>query len=462
MPPLSPSPSSLSPLAASDLDHLLHPYTNPARHRETGPLVITHGEGVRVFDETGKDYIEGMAGLWCTALGWGEERLAQVAAEQMRRLPFYHLFGSKAHEPAVRLAAELAAMAPLPDARVFFANSGSEANDTAIKLIRYLNNALGRPDKKKIVARDRAYHGVTVATASLTGLAVNQRSFDLPMPGVLRAGCPHYWRHARPGESEEDFSARLAQELDDLIVAEGPDTVAAFFAEPVMGAGGVIVPPAGYFPRIQAVLRKHDVLLVADEVITGFGRTGQPFGSQTFGLEPDMMTLAKGLSSGYLPISALLVRGALAEPLEAEATRIGTLGHGFTYGGHPVSAAVALETLAIYRERDIFGHVRRVAPLFQAGLAALAAHPLVGEARGVGLIGAVELVANRATRAAFDPALGVGARVVAQAQEHGLILRAMGDAVAFSPPLIIAEPEIAQMFDRARTALDAVAADLAG
>ncbi|MDA8231563.1 MAG: aspartate aminotransferase family protein [Magnetospirillum sp.] len=448
-------------VADSDVAHLLHPYTNLVRHRETGPLVIERGAGVRVFDKDGRDYIEGLAGLWCTALGWGEERLVAVAAEQMRKLPFYHLFGSKAHEPAVRLGEQLAAVAPVEDARVFFANSGSEANDTAIKLIWYVNNALGRPAKKKIIARDRAYHGVTVATASLTGLPANQRSFDLPIGGVLRAGCPHYWRYGRPGETEEEFATRLAEDLERQVLAEGPDTVAAFFAEPVMGAGGVIVPPVTYFDKIQAVLRKYDILLVADEVITGFGRTGAMFGCETFGIRPDMMTVAKGLSSGYLPISALLIKGSLFEVVASEAGRIGVFGHGFTYGGHPVSAAVALETLAIYRERDILGHVRRVAPVFQAGLRALQQHPLVGEARGIGLIGALELVTDKDARTPFDPALGVGARLMAKAQERGVILRAMGDSIAFAPPLIISESEIAEMLARFRLALDDGLAELA-
>ncbi|MBI5165786.1 MAG: aminotransferase class III-fold pyridoxal phosphate-dependent enzyme [Magnetospirillum sp.] len=449
-----------SALAESDVAHLLHPYTNLSRHQESGPLVIVRGEGVRVFDEQGRDYIEGLAGLWCTTLGWGEARLAEVAAAQMRQLPFYHLFGSKAHPPAVDLAEALAALAPVADARVFLASSGSEANDTAVKLIWYLNNALGRPAKKKIIARERAYHGVTVMTASLTGLPNNQRSFDLPVPGILRAACPHHYRNARPGEGEEDFATRLAEELDALIVAEGADTVAAFFAEPVMGAGGVVVPPATYFAKIQAVLKKHDVLLVLDEVITGFGRTGAMFGAETFGIRPDMMTLAKGLSSGYLPVSALLVRGDLFAPIAAEAGRIGTFGHGYTYGGHPVPAAVAVETLKIYRERDILGHVRAVAPAFQRTLRSFADHPLVGEARGVGLIGALELVADKASRRAFDPALGVGARVVAAAQAKGVILRAMGDSVAFAPPLVINEDEILVMFSRFRAALDETHAEM--
>lgn len=440
--------------STADIAHLFHPYTNLARHPETGPMVIVRGEGVRVFDEAGKDYIEGMAGLWCTTLGWGEERLVTAATEQMRKLPFYHLFSSKTHEPATRLAEQLASLAPVPDAKVLFACSGSESNDTAIKLIWYRNNALGKPDKKKIIARERAYHGVTIATASLTGLPVNQRGFDLPIDRILHTGSPHYWRCGHPGETEEQFASRRAAELEQLILTEGPDTVAAFFAEPVMGAGGVIVPPATYFDKIQAVLKKYDVLLVADEVITGFGRTGCRFGSETFGLKPDLMTVAKGLSSGYLPISALIVAGHVYEPIKAQAGEIGAFGHGFTYGGHPVAAAVALETLKIYAERDVLGHVAKMAPLLQQGLRDLQAHPLVGEARGIGLIGAVELVADKAGRTAFDPKLAVGAQVVAKAQGHGVILRAMGDAVAFAPPLIIGAADIADMLGRFRAALD--------
>jgi 4-aminobutyrate--pyruvate transaminase len=443
-----------------DVAAVFHPYTNLVRHAETGPLVIVRGQGVRVYDDKGRDYIEGLAGLWCTALGWGEERLVEAAARQMRQLPFYHLFGSKTHDPAVELAERLLAMAPVPMSKVFLANSGSEANDTAIKLIWYMNNALGRPHKKKIIARDKAYHGVTVATASLTGLPANQRSFDVPIPGILRTGCPHHYRFGHPGESEEQFASRLAEELDALIVAEGPDTVAAFFAEPVMGAGGVIVPPATYFDKIQAVLRKHDVLLAVDEVICGFGRTGNPFGCDTYGIKPDMMTVAKGLSSGYLPISALLVSEKVYAPCAAESGRIGTFGHGFTYGGHPVSAAVAVETLNIYRERDMLSHVRAVAPALQDGLRALQQHPLVGEARGIGLIGALELVADKDARTPFDPKLAVGARVVAKAQDNGVILRAMGDAVAFAPPLIIDAIEISEMLGRFQSALDAVWAEM--
>ena len=440
--------------AERDVDSVLHPYTNLIRHKEVGPLVISRGQGVKVFDEQGRDYFEGLAGLWCTSLGWGEERLVQAASAQMRKLPFYHLFSHKAHDPAVELCHRLLEMAPVPMSKVFLAGSGSEANDTAIKLIHYRANALGTPAKKKIIAREKAYHGVTIATAALTGLVNNQRSFDLPLEGVIRAACPHHYRFGKPGESEEAFATRLAEELEAQILAEGPETVAAFFAEPVMGAGGVIVPPQGYFPKIQAVLDKYDILLVVDEVICGFGRTGRMFGTETFGIHPDMMTLAKGLSSGYAPISALMVNERVYAPIAEESGRIGVFGHGYTYGGHPVSAAVAVETLNIYAERDILTHLAKVGPVLQQGLAAFADHPLVGEKRGIGLIGALELVTDKATKTPFDPKRGVGAQVVAKAQEHGVILRAMGDTIAFSPPLIITEDEIAELLRRFGKALD--------
>ena len=442
-----------------DLAHLFHPYTHLARHQTEGPLVVTRGEGVRVFDEDGRGYIEGMAGLWCAALGFSEPRLAAAAARQLETLGFYHLFGSKSHPAAIDLAERLAALAPRPAGkepltRVLFANSGSEANDTALKLIRYYNNAIGRPQKKKIISRRRAYHGVTLATASLTGLPGNHRDFDLPLPGILHADCPHHYREARPGESEQAFSARLADSLDALIRAEGPETVAAFFAEPVMGAGGVVVPPAGYFDAIQAVLRRHDVLLVADEVICGFGRTGNLWGSDTYGLAPDILTCAKALSAGSAPISATLVSETIWRACLAQSDKIGVFGHGFTYSAHPLSAAVALEALKIYEERDIVGQVRRVAPRFQDGLRRFEGHPLVGEVRGVGLVAGLELVADKPSREPFPPSRAVGARAAALAQKHGLILRAMGDTLALSPPLIITEAEIDEMLERLGRALD--------
>jgi 4-aminobutyrate--pyruvate transaminase len=452
------NPNSLS---ARDVRAVLHPYTNLRTHETAGPLVITRGEGVRVFDDAGRDYIEGMAGLWCCALGFSETRLADAAARQMRELPFYHLFGGKSHPPAIELAERLLAMAPAPFARVFFANSGSEAVDTAVKLCWYANKALGRPRKKKIIARKRAYHGVTIAAASLTNLPANQTGFDLPLAPMLQTGCPHFYREGRAGENEDAFARRLAAELEDLIVREGADTIAAMIAEPVMGAGGVIVPPENYFRYVQPVLKKHEIWLIADEVICGFGRTGNMFGCQTFSIEPDMLVLAKALSSGYAPISALLVSGPIYEALADKSAEIGTFGHGFTYSAHPLPAAVALETLRIYEERDIVAQVRSVAPHFQKRLHAFADHPLVGEARGIGLIGAIELVADKTTKAPFPAAATAGAKLARASQEAGLIHRAMGDSLAFSPPLIISEVEIDLLFDRFGAALEAVRPDFA-
>lgn len=442
-------------LVEHDLAALAHPYTNLAAHQRTGPLVITRGEGVRVFDTSGNEYIEGLAGLWCTSLGFSEPRLVEAATRGMAKLPFYHSFGGKAPAPTIELAERLIALAPAPMSKVLFANSGSEANDTAVKLVWYYNNALGRPEKKKIISRKRAYHGVTVATASLTGLPANHRDFDLPLDRFLHADCPHHWRFADEGEDEESFASRMAENLERLIVREGPDTIAAMFAEPVMGAGGVIVPPATYFAKIQPVLRRYDILLLADEVICGFGRTGNRWGCETFGIQPDMLTCAKALSSGYIPISALLVSEPIWQAMVAESEKIGVFGHGYTYSGHPVAAEVALETLRIYEERDVLGHVRQIAPVLQEGLRALADHPLVGEARGVGLVGALELVQDKRTKASFPPALGVGAYFARRAEAHGLIVRVIaGDIVAVSPPLIISVAEIQELLARLSRALD--------
>jgi 4-aminobutyrate---pyruvate transaminase len=447
--------SLTTPAARRDLAFHLHPSTNLRLVQTEGPLVITRGEGVYVYDDEGRRYLEGMSGLWCASLGFSERRLAEAAHRQMLELPFYHSFGGKVPSVSTELAERLIGIAPAGMGRVLFANSGSEANDTAVKLVWYVNNALGRPRKKKIIARQRAYHGVTVATASLTGLAFAQSDFDLPIARFLHTDAPYHYRGARPGESEEAFAARLADSLEELVLREGPDTVAAFFAEPIMGAGGVIVPPATYFDRVQPILRKYDILFVVDEVICGFGRTGNLFGSQTFDLRPDIITLAKALSAGYLPISATLVSASLYEILLAQSDKLGVFGHGYTYSSHPVPAAVALETLNIYEERDILGEVRRVGPRMQAGLRSHADHPLVGDARGMGLIGAVEIVRDKATKQSFDPKAGVTAFLVRRAQHHGVILRNMpGDIVAFCPPLIVSEGEIDETFAGFAKALD--------
>ncbi|MEL7527606.1 MAG: aspartate aminotransferase family protein [Pseudomonadota bacterium] len=440
-------------LEARDIAVQLHSYADARRQEDTGSLVIDKGEGIYVEDINGKRYIEGMAGLWSVAVGFGEKRLVEAAARQMEKLPYYHTFTYKTHGPSIELAEKLIEMAPVPMSKVYFTNSGSEANDTAIKLIWYRSNALGQPERKKIISRMRGYHGVTVASASLTGLPNNHRSFDLPLPQILHTTSPHYRTMKNDGESEAEFAKRCAQDLEDLILAEGPETIAAFFAEPVMGAGGVVVPPEGYWEAVQPILKKYGILFVADEVICGFGRTGNMFGTQTYNLQPDMMTLSKALSSSYQPISALLINDTVYEPIADESHRIGVLGHGYTGSGHPVAAAVALENLKIIEERDLVGHVKEIAPTFQARLKGLADNPLVVETRGIGLIGAAEL--HHPAHSDTPGSLGAAANVVFH--ENGLISRAMLDAMAFCPPLIITEQQVHELFDIAEQSLKKVA-----
>jgi 4-aminobutyrate--pyruvate transaminase len=457
-----PPPFGANSAAARDVATVLHPYTDLHSHQEVGPVVISRGKGVRVWDDAGRDYIESVAGLWCAALGFDNERLVQAAANQMRKLPFYHAFTAKSHEPMIDLAEMLIARAPVPMSKVFFANSGSEANDSAIKMVWYLNNALGRPQKKKIIGRLKGYHGITIGSASLTGLPANHRSFDVPLPGFFHTITPHFYHGALPGESEDDFATRCADELEKLILEQGPDTVAAMWAEPILGAGGVIVPPRGYFPKIQAVLRKYDVLLVGDEVICGFWRTGSYWGCQTFDIQPDILVCAKALSSSYLPISAVMVNEPVFQALAQESHVIGTFGHGFTYSGHPVPAAVAIETLKIYDEMQIGSHVGSVGPYMQTELRRrFADHPLVGEVRGIGLIAAVELVADKASHTNFDPKAKVGARLTKLLEDNGVIGRAVAnDSLCFSPPLIITRDEIDDMLSRVSKALDELTVQL--
>jgi 4-aminobutyrate---pyruvate transaminase len=445
----------LTNLAVRDIETLVHPYTNLATFRDSGPLVIERAKGVYVYDTEGREYIEGMAGLWCTALGYGNEELADTASAQMAKLSFAHLFSGRSHDPAIELADKLKEIAPVPVSKVFFCNSGSEANDTQMKLVWYMNNALGRPRKKKIVSRMRAYHGVTIAAASLTGLPANHADFDLPIAGVIHADCPHHYRNAFEGESAEDFATRLAAQLEELILREDPDTVAAFIAEPVMGAGGVIVPPATYFEKIMSVCEKYDLLMISDEVITGFGRLGHWFGSEAVGFRPHAMSIAKALSSGYLPIAGVLVPPRMYEALLEESRKVGSFSHGFTYSGHPVAAAVALKTLEIYARDGIVEKAAAMIPQFRAGLDRLGEHPLVGEARGLGLVGGLELVADRRTKRSFDPKAGVAAWCVGAAQAEGLIVRSLaGDTVSLCPPLIISAQELEMLFERLGRALD--------
>ncbi|MEO7940404.1 MAG: aminotransferase [Burkholderiaceae bacterium] len=430
-----------------DIAHVVHPYSNLDSHEKRGPTVITRGEGCYVYDEQGKRYFEGMSGLWCASLGFSEERLIKAATDQLKILPYYHMFNHRSHPPAIALAEALTSIAPAGLNQVLFANSGSEANDAAVKLVWYYNNTLGRPKKKKIISRWQGYHGVTVASGSLTGLKHVHLDFDLPIAGILHTDCPSYYHFGQPGESEAQFVTRITNNLEQMILKEGPETVAAFIAEPINGSGGVLVPPKGYFEAVQAILKKYDVLFIVDEVICGFGRTGAMFGCESFGLKPDMMTVAKGLSSAYQPISGLLLNDAIYDAMKAASRKLGVFAHGLTYAAHPVAAAVALETLNIYRDRDIVGHVREVSPHLYARLKPLESHALVGEVRGMGLLAAVEIVSDKAGKKPFAPEVGMGAWIQARAMEYGVIVRAVGNCIALCPPLISERKHLDEMVD---------------
>lgn len=441
-------------LQARDIESVFHPQTNLKLHAEKGPSVFLRGKGIHVYDTDGREYIDGMAGLWCTSLGYGVEELVEAGTEQLRKLAFGSLFTSKSHEPAIVLAEKLLEVAPISGGKVFFGNSGSDANDTQMKLMRYYYNAIGKPERKKIIARERAYHGVTLASASLTGLPVMHKHFDLPMEGVLHTRAAYYYRESLEGESELEYTERLAGHLQQMIEREGPETIAAMIAEPVMGAGGLLVPPEGYFPRIQQVLGQYGIPLISDEVICGFGRTGNYWGAQTYDMEPVSLSAAKALTSAYLPLSAVIVQDSLYDEIQRASGDAGSFGHGYTYSGHPVCCAVAIRTLELYEEWDIWSKVARTTPVFQKHLQSLADHPLVGDTRGVGLMGAVELVADKKTRKAFEPSSTVGMKCADAAQEHGLITRWLGDSVVVCPPLVIEESEVEELFRRFRLGLD--------
>jgi 4-aminobutyrate--pyruvate transaminase len=439
---------------ARDIASIVHPQTNLVRHAEDGPMVIGSGQGCFVYDDNGTQYLDAAAGLWCASLGYASERLAKVAYEQMRKLGYYHLYRGTTHDAAVDLAEKLLSIAPVPMSKVLFQCSGSEANDTALKLVWYYHHAIGKPEKRKIIGRRMGYHGSTSASISASGKPDMHADFGLPFPGFLHTEYPHYYRHHIEGESEEQFATRMADALEQLILREGPETCAAFIGEPAMGAGGGLTPPRTYWEKMQAVIRKYDMLFIADEVICGFGRTGNMFGCQTYDLQPDMISCAKALSAGMQPISALMVNQRVYEAMLDESRKLGNFAHGFTYAGHPVTTAVAMETLRIYEDMDMLGHVQRVGPYLQEKLGALIDHPLVGEVRGVGLLTGIEMVADKGTRALFDPALQVGATVDRHARNHGLVARFVGDRVAFSPPLIITETEIDQVAARITRAMD--------
>ena len=443
--------------AQMDQRSQFHPFTSINDLKAEGPTVMVSGSGIRVRDVNGKEYLDGMAGLWCVNLGYGRKEISDAIARQSERLSFFHTFNGMSSDVVAECAEALLARAPVPMSRVFFGASGSDANETQLKLIWVYNNLRGKPEKKKVIARWNAYHGSGVATASLTGLPGMHNLFDLPKGPILHVSAPYYYRNAPDGMSERDFSRQLAKELEDLIEREGGDTIAAFFAEAVMGAGGLIPPPEGYFEEITPILKKHDILFVADEVVSGFGRLGTYWGSQSYGYEPDLITSAKGVTSGYFPMSAVLISPKVWDVLEANADKVGVFGHGYTYSAHPVGAAAALTVLKLIDELKVVENVADVGPyMLQALRDRLGQHPHVGDIRGKGLMLGIELMKDRETKEIFPMADRTGRQVLKASAERGLITRALGDTLVFAPPLILKRVEADEIVDKFALAVNDV------
>lgn len=439
---------------ALDRQHFLHPFTDHKSLHEHGTRVITRADGVYLWDSEGVRLLDAMAGLWCVNVGYGRHELADVAAAQMRELPYYNNFFKTANPPAIALSALLAEVTPPQFSRVFYAGSGSEANDTIVRLVRRYRDVRGEPKRKTIISRWQGYHGSTVAGASLGGMSAMHEQGDLPIPGIVHID-PPYWYGLGGDLSQEEFGLKAARLLEEKILELGPETVTAFIGEPIQGAGGVIIPPMNYWPEIERICRKYGVLLVADEVICGFGRTGNWFGCETFGFKPDLMAMAKGMSSGYLPIGGVMVSDELANTLIADG---GEFYHGYTYSGHPACSAVAERNIRIIRDEGLVERVRTdTGPYLQARWRELGEHPLVGEARGVGFIGALELVKDKATRTRFDPLGEVGTVCRDFCFKNGLVMRAVWDTMIMSPPLIMTRAEIDEFIALARRCLDLTA-----
>ena len=430
-------------------DHHLAPFSDYKQLQEKGPRIITKAQGVHLWDSEGNKILDGMAGLWCVAVGYGREELAEAASKQMRELPYYNLFFQTAHPPALELAKAISDVAPAGMSHVFFTGSGSEGNDTVLRLVRHYWALKGKPQKKVIIGRVNGYHGSTVAGASLGGMSGMHEQGDLPIPGIVHIPQP-YWFGEGGDKTPEAFGIWAAEQLEQKILEVGVDNVAAFIAEPIQGAGGVIIPPDSYWPKVKEILARYDILFVADEVICGFGRTGEWFGSDYYGLKPDLMTIAKGLTSGYIPMGGVIVRDEVVKVLNEG----GDFNHGFTYSGHPVAAAVGLENLRILRDEKIVEKVREeTAPYLQKRLRELNDHPLVGEVRGLGMLGAIELVKDKATRTRYEgKAVGMICRQFCF--DNGLIMRAVGDTMIIAPPLVISREEIDELLEKARKCLD--------
>ncbi|WP_369726289.1 aminotransferase [Bradyrhizobium sp. LLZ17] len=453
-------------IAELDRSSVLHPFTQ-LKDFATGklgdPTIISGGKGVRIEDAQGRSYIDGFAGLYCVNIGYGRTEVAEAIARQAYKLAYYHTYAGHTTEELAVLSDRLVRMTPGKPSKVFFGLSGSDANETQAKLVWYYNNLRGQPKKKKIISRERGYHGCSVISGSMTGMSFYHDYVDLPVPGILHTGAPHHYWGAEPGETEESFSRRRAAELEQLIVQEGPETIGAFIAEPVLGTGGITPPPVGYWGEIQAVLRRYDVLLIADEVICGFGRTGADFGSTLYGIEPDLVTVAKGLTSGYVPLSGAIVGERVYGVMEEAADRVGAFSHGYTYSGHPIAAAAANAVLDIVEKERLSDRARIVGAHFHKRLnERFAQLEIVGEVRAVGLLGAVEFVADRHTKRRFDPELKVGARISKAARDLGLIVRAMphGEILGFAPPLVVSEAEVDEIVDLAYEATKQVIDEL--
>ena len=462
---LDQSARSDNELDAWDRDHLFHPSTHMAQHArgETPNRIIAGGEGVHIVDRDGRKSLDAFAGLYCVNVGYGRKSITDAIAEQAAKLPYYHAYVGHGSEPSIRLAKMVIDRAPKGMSRVFFGLSGSDANETNLKLVWYYNNVLKRPEKKKIVSRWRGYHGSGVMTGSLTGLAAFHTLFDLPKAPVLHTEAPYYYRREDRSQTEEQFSQHCADWLEELIQADGPETIAAFIGEPVLGTGGIVPPPAGYWEKIQAVLKRHDILLIADEVVTGFGRLGSMFGSDHYAIAPDLITIAKGLTSAYAPLSGVIVSDKVWRVLEQGSDAFGPIGHGWTYSSHPLCAAAGVANLELVDELDLVRNAGEVGAYFNAALReAVGADLHVGEVSGEGLLAAVEFVRDRDDRVFFDPAETVGPRIAAALLEHGVIARAMpqGDILGFAPPLCLTKQEADDIVEATRRAVTTVSASL--
>lgn len=453
-------------VSAQDRGAVLHPFTHLkdfASGKLGDPTIVETGKGITITDATGREYIDGFAGLYCMNVGYGRTEVAEAISRQAHKLAYYHTYAAHTTDELARLSDRLVKMAPGKMSKVFYGLSGSDANETQAKLVWYYNNLRGLPKKKKIISRDRGYHGCSVVSGSMTGMSFYHDFMDLPVSGILRTGAPHHYWGAEPGETEQQFSQRRANELEELILREGPDTIGAFIAEPVLGTGGITPPPAGYWAAIQPILKKYDILLIADEVITGFGRTGAMFGCDKYDIEPDLITVAKGLTSAYAPLSASIVGEKVYKVMEEGAAKVGAFSHGYTYSGHPIGVAAANAVLDIVEQEDIPGNAARVGEYFQKSMQeTFGALPIVGEVRGVGLMAAIEFVADPLTKTRLDPSLKVGARISKAARDRGLIARAMphGEILGFAPPLVTTREEVDRIIDIAHSAVLSVMGEL--